>query len=138
MRAGAALNVDDFDTEVRIQDDLFRHVNGHWLANTEIPEDKPVAGAFITLRDQAEEAVRRIITELEPGEPGSEATKIADLYASFMDEGAVEEAGAAPLVPLLAEVNGVSTVAELITLVGSFPAQSHRRADQLRSRVGSG
>jgi putative endopeptidase len=124
MRAGAALNVDDFDTEVRIQDDLFRHVNGHWLANTEIPEDKPVAGAFITLRDEAEEAVRRIITELEPGEPGSEATKIADLYASFMDESAAEEAGAAPLVPLLAEVNGVSTVAELITLVGSFPRRA--------------
>ncbi|HZA31347.1 MAG TPA: M13-type metalloendopeptidase [Propionibacteriaceae bacterium] len=124
MRAGAALNVDDFDTEVRIQDDLFRHVNGHWLANTEIPEDKPVAGGFITLRDEAEEAVRRIITELEPGEPGSEATKIADLYAGFMDETAVEEAGAAPLAPLLAEVNGVSTVAELITLVGSFPRRA--------------
>jgi putative endopeptidase len=124
MRAGAALNVNDFDTEVRIQDDLFRHVNGHWLANTEIPEDKPVAGGFITLRDEAEEAVRRIITELEPGEPGSEATKIADLYAGFMDETAVEEAGAAPLAPLLAEVNGVSTVAELITLVGSFPRRA--------------
>jgi len=124
MRAGAALNVDDFDTDVRIQDDLFRHVNGHWLANTEIPEDKPVAGAFITLRDEAEEAVRRIITELEPGEPGSEATKIADLYASFMDESAVEEAGAAPLAPLLAEVDGVSNVAELITLVGSFPRRA--------------
>ena len=120
MRAGAAGNVDDFDPEVRIQDDLFRHVNGRWLANTEIPEDKPVAGAFITLRDEAEKAVRKIITELPPGEPGSEATKIADLYASFMDEAAVEEAGAAPLAPLLAEVDGVSTVADLMTLVGSF------------------
>ena len=120
MRAGAALKVDDFDPEVRIQDDLFRHVNGRWLANTEIPEDKPVAGAFITLRDEAEKAVRKIITELAPGEPGSEATKIADLYACFMDEAAVEEAGAAPLAPLLTEVDGVSTVAELMTLVGSF------------------
>ncbi len=120
MPAGTALKVDDFDPDVRIQDDLFRHVNGRWLANTEIPEDKPVAGAFITLRDEAEKAVRKIITELAPGEPGSEATKIADLYASFMDEAAVEEAGAAPLTPLLAEVDGVSTVAELMTLVGSF------------------
>jgi putative endopeptidase len=120
MPAGTALKVDDFDPDVRIQDDLFRHVNGRWLANTEIPEDKPVAGAFITLRDEAEKAVRKIITELAPGEPGSEATKIADLYASFMDEAAVEEAGAAPLTPLLAEVDGVATVAELMTLVGSF------------------
>ena len=121
LRASAALNVDDFDPAVRIQDDLFRHANGRWLANTEIPEDKPVAGAFITLRDEAEEAVRKIITELEPAEAGSETTKIADLYASFMDEAAAEEAGAAPLAPLLTEVNDVSTVAELMTLVGSFP-----------------
>src|SRR5215203_2991528 len=86
MPAGAALKVDDFDPEVRIQDDLFRYVNGRWLANTEIPEDKPVAGAFITLRDEAEKAVRQIITELTPGEPDSEVTKIADLYASFTFE----------------------------------------------------
>ena len=32
----------DFDPEVRVQDDLYRHVNGHWLAVTEIPADKPV------------------------------------------------------------------------------------------------
>src|SRR5215218_9337145 len=69
MPAGAALKVDDFDPEVRIQDDLFRYVNGRWLANTEIPEDKPVAGAFITMRDEAEKAVRKIITELAPGDP---------------------------------------------------------------------
>jgi putative endopeptidase len=83
MPAGAALKVDDFDPEVRIQDDLFRYVNGRWLANTQIPEDKPVAGAFITLRDEAEKAVRKIITELTPAEPDSEATKIAHLYASL-------------------------------------------------------
>jgi putative endopeptidase len=47
-----------FDTDVRIQDDLFRHVNGIWLDNTEIPDDKPTTGAFVELRDRAEEAVR--------------------------------------------------------------------------------
>ena len=45
------------------------------------------------LRDQAEAAVRDIITTLEGGEPGSDEAKIADLYASFMDEEAAEDAG---------------------------------------------
>ena len=120
IRAGTALNFDHFDPEIRIQDDLFRHVNGRWLASAEIPEDKPVAGAFMDLRDRAEEAVRDIITGLQPSEPGSEATKIADLYASFMDEEAIESAGAAPLTDRLAELDAVTTMTEFMELVGRF------------------
>ncbi len=36
-----------FDKSVRPQDDLFRHVNGGWLAKTEIPADKPVYGTVL-------------------------------------------------------------------------------------------
>ena len=109
-----------FDTGVRAQDDLFRHVNGTWLRETEIPEDKPLTGAFMVLRDQAEVAVCDIITQLEPGAPGSEAQKIADLYASFMAEADIEAAGAAPLAPLLAEIDAVASPAELARLLGSL------------------
>ncbi|CAH0419409.1 M13 family metallopeptidase [Periweissella ghanensis] len=31
---------------VKIQDDLYKHVNADWLANTEIPADRPRIGAF--------------------------------------------------------------------------------------------
>jgi putative endopeptidase len=109
-----------FDPDVRIQDDLFRHVNGAWLDSTEIPADKPTTGAFIVLRDQAEEAVREIITGIEPGEPGSETAKIGDLYASFMDEPAIEALGGAPLGPLFAEVDAVADVGDFMRLVGGF------------------
>ena len=71
-------------------------MNGTWLNTTEIPADKPLTGAFMELRDQAEAAVRDIITTLEGGEPGSDEARIADLYASFMDEEAVEKAGSRP------------------------------------------
>ncbi|SER15499.1 M13 family metallopeptidase [Microlunatus flavus] len=113
-----ALDVSDLDPSVRVQDDLYRHVNGAWIARTEIPEDKPMTGAFITLRDASEQAVRDIITTIEPGEPGSESQKIADLYASFMDADAVEAAGAAPLTQPLEAIAGVGTVEELLRLVG--------------------
>src|SRR5665647_3761010 len=49
---------------VRPQDDLFRHVNGRWLAEHEIPADRAMDGAFRLLHDQTEEHVRAIITEL--------------------------------------------------------------------------
>jgi putative endopeptidase len=113
-----------FDLDVRIQDDLFRHVNGTWLDTTEIPADKPLTGAFMELRDQAEAAVRDIITTLEGGEPGSDEGRIADLYASFMDEDAVERAGVSPILPLLAAIDSVETLPELTRMVGGFARQA--------------
>ena len=63
-----AIDFSSFDADIRVQDDLFRHVNGRWLEATEIPADKPITGAFILLRDKAEAAVRDIITTIEPDE----------------------------------------------------------------------
>ncbi|HET9303902.1 MAG TPA: M13 family metallopeptidase N-terminal domain-containing protein, partial [Propionibacteriaceae bacterium] len=116
----SAIDFSTFDPDVRIQDDLFRHVNGTWLNATEIPADKPLTGAFMELRDQAEAAVRDIITTLESGEPGSDEARIADLYASFMDEEAVETAGSSPILPLLVAVDSVQTMPDLIRMVGGF------------------
>ncbi|MCW2809865.1 MAG: pepO [Friedmanniella sp.] len=119
-----ALTFADFDPGVRLQDDLYRHVNGGWLDRTEIPADKSLAGAFMDLRDGAEEAVREIITTLEPGEPGSDRAKIADLYASFMDEEAIEAAGATPLGPPLARVDATADPEQLMRLLGGFARRS--------------
>ena len=119
-----AIDFSTFDRSIRIQDDLFRHVNGTWLNTTQIPADKPVTGAFMELRDQAESAVRDIITTIESGEPGSDEARIADLYASFMDEEAVEEAGPDPVLPLLAAIDSVETLSDLTRMLGGFARQA--------------
>ena len=119
-----AIDFSTFDDGVRIQDDLFRHVNGSWLNTAEIPPDKPLTGAFMELRDQAEAAVREIITTLESGKPGSDEARIADLYASFMDEEAVEKAAASPITPLLISIDAVETVPDLMRLIGGFARQA--------------
>ena len=54
----------NFDTSVRPQDDLFRAVNGTWLAKTEIPADRADYGAFAVLAEQAEKDMLAIIEEL--------------------------------------------------------------------------
>jgi putative endopeptidase len=95
-----------------------------WLNTTEIPADKPLTGAFMELRDQAEAAVRDIITTLEGGEPGSDEARIADLYASFMDEDAAERAGAGPILPLLAAIDSVATLPDLTRVLGGFARQA--------------
>ncbi|WP_144828570.1 M13 family metallopeptidase [Kocuria rhizophila] len=100
----SVFDLEGFDRSVRPQDDLFRHVNGTWLRTAQIPDDKASTGAFVELRDQAEQAVREIITGASAdGEQAASAveqsaeTKIALLYRSFMDTERIEELGAEPL-----------------------------------------
>jgi putative endopeptidase len=119
-----AIDFATFDRSVRVQDDLFRHVNGTWLKYTPIPADQPLTGAFIELRDQAEAAVRDIITTIESGSPGTDEAKIADLYASFMDEETIEAAGTTPLEPLIRQITAVTSIEELMRLLGSFNRQA--------------
>jgi endothelin-converting enzyme/putative endopeptidase len=109
------------DLHVRPQDDLFGHVNGTWLATAEIPADRSSWGPFVQLADEAEQQVRAIIEELAAteAEPGTNAQKIGDLYASFMDEDAVEALGATPLRSRLAAVYAVADLSELARLVGT-------------------
>jgi putative endopeptidase len=94
-----------FDPSVRAQDDLFRHVNGGWIKATDIPADLASYGSFMKLRDDAEAHVRAIVEETaaHAGEhpEGSEARKIADLFASFMDEDRAEALGITPIQPVL-------------------------------------
>jgi putative endopeptidase len=109
---------EDLDPAVRPQDDLFRHVNGKWIARTEIPSDKARYGSFYVLAEEAEKAVRDIIVESQSAEPGTEQRKFGDLYASFLDEGRIQALGATPLEPLLAEVDAVGSIPDLLDTLG--------------------
>jgi endothelin-converting enzyme/putative endopeptidase len=113
------------DPAVRPQDDLFGHVNGRWLAETEIPSDRSSWGPFVQLADAAEEHVHAIIEELAQrvaaGEDVDEdARKIGDLFASFMDTETVDARGAEPVQPLVAAAQGLRDVRDLAAFLGEF------------------
>ncbi len=112
-----------FDTSVRPQDDFFRHVNGGWIASTEIPPDRPAYGSFFQLRDKSESNIRAIIEEAATksgaGE-GSEARKIGDLYKSFMDEARADQLGKTPIEADLARVDAIADKAALIPTIADF------------------
>ena len=117
-----AIDFSHFDYTVRPQDDLFRHVNGGWIARVEIPKDKPRYGTFEMLHDQVSKDVLEIITQAGslPKAVGSEEQKIADLYASFMDEDKVEKLGTTPIRELLARVSAIESREDLAKTLGEL------------------
>jgi len=120
MSEDSGILTSELDATVRPQDDLFRHVNGKWIARTEIPGDKARWGSFMVLAEQAEAAVREIIEGAPDAADGTEERKFGDLYASFMDEERIEALGAAPLAPLLAEVAAIDSIGSFLATTGGF------------------
>ncbi|MGL4176380.1 MAG: M13 family metallopeptidase [Dermatophilaceae bacterium] len=110
------------DPAVRPQDDLFGHVNGRWLVETDIPSDRGRYGTFDMLRETAEHQVRSIIEEVAAGSPtpGSVAAKVGDLYASFLDEATVEARGQQPLRADLQRMAGAASSADIMGLLGEL------------------
>lgn len=108
--------------EIRPQDDLFGHVNGRWLDETEIPSDRSSWGPFVQLADVAEEQVRDIIADIaaDPGEPGTDRARIAALHASFMDTETIDRRGIAPVRPLLEAVAALRDIRDLAAFLGEF------------------
>jgi putative endopeptidase len=104
---------DHADPAVRPQDDLFRSVNGKWLKEAEIPSDKPMYGAFFELREQSEKRVREIIESAAKKTGDAEAKKIADLFASFMDEARADKLGIEPIQPELDAIAEIQDKAAL-------------------------
>lgn len=116
---------ENFKDSVRAQDDFYRHVNGAWLDTAVIPEDRAVDGSFYALRDQSEERVREIIESVD-GPEGSDASKIARLYRSFMDEESIENLGIAPIKAEIESALSISGLKEFIHRLGTLEA--HGRA----------
>ncbi|MGC8643202.1 MAG: M13 family metallopeptidase [Isosphaeraceae bacterium] len=120
--AHSGVSHDGYDNAVRPQDDFFRHVNGGWIARTQIPADRPMYGSFVQLLEKSEADLRAIIEEASrvKAPAGSEARKIGDLFASFMDEERVDRLGLDPLKSDLGQIDAITDRAGLVRLLGGF------------------
>jgi putative endopeptidase len=123
IRSG--LDLSHLDPDARPQDDLFGHVNGRWLTESEIPPDRATDGAFRHLFDQAEEQVRDLI--IEASRKGSavatantDEQRIGDLYAGFLDEETVGRRGVRPLLDELAIIDDAADATGLAVAMGAL------------------
>ena len=108
------------DTLVAPGDDFFSYANGAWFARAAIPADQSGVGRMSALRALSDQRVRLLIEDVaaKTNAPGSAASKIGLLYQDFMDEPAIERAGAAPLAPRLAAIAAIVSQADLARAFG--------------------
>ena len=108
----------NLDKSVRPQDDFYRHINGGWLATTQIPADRSNYGTFTKLQEDAERDLHDILEEAAKAKaaPGSDAQKVGDYYASFLDEATVEARGLKPLQDELTRIDALKTKQDVARL----------------------
>ncbi|WP_406853221.1 M13-type metalloendopeptidase [Brevundimonas sp. BH3] len=106
------------DLSVRPGDDFNAYANGTYLANVEIPADKTRFGPFDALYENAQGQLRAIIEESAANPTTDNARKVGALYASFMNEAAVDAKGAAPMAADLAAVKAATSHSDIARLMG--------------------
>jgi putative endopeptidase len=114
----SGIAVEYIDPAVRPQDDLFTHLNGKWLATTEIPADKASWGSFAscaTISSRSCAPSSKAPPRTRPADP--EAQRIGDFYASFMDEAKLEQLGLTPLNAELAKIAALKDKKQLPALI---------------------
>ena len=96
------------DPAVRPQDDLYRHVNGRWLQTATFRPDQAYIGVSEHMYDETQAHLRMLVEAAQRRANDPEAARIGDLYASFMDEAAIEKLGLKPLAAELAAIDAVT------------------------------
>jgi putative endopeptidase len=108
----------NMDRSVTPGDNFYLYCNGDWLKRTEIPPDRSRLGVFSALADQSDKRTAALIEEAAKG-AGPKASKIADLYNSYMDEAAIEAKGLAPIQPQLKAIAAISNQKQLAAALGA-------------------
>ena len=120
---GSGIDRSNVDPDVRAQDDFFRYVNGGWLKKVDIPADKSGWGAFNELQESTRSQLKALIeaaTADRKKAQGSEAQKIADLYASFMDQKKLDALGLKPLQGEFAKIDAITDKKQIAQVMAHF------------------
>ena len=114
------INVNYMDKKVKPSNDFFRYVNGTWLDNTAIPNDRTRWGSFDELRQRTDADALEILKDATKNpayKSNTDQGKAVNLYLTILDTVARNKAGIAPLKPYLAKINAVKNTKDLEALL---------------------
>ena len=100
--------------KIRIQDDLYMHVNQETLDKLVIPDDKPYAGGFAELAEGVEKIMMGEFADMSESKkyPNAHLERACTLYAIAKDADRKEKHGIAPALKNLAILDQLKSVDE--------------------------
>ena len=109
------------DRSVKPGDDFDAYANGGWRARTTIPADRASTGVFLDVFSKSEKRNAELIANAGASRPaaGSDARKIADYYAAYLNTAAIDARGLAPIQPELAAIAALKDKTALAIMLGA-------------------
>ncbi len=116
------INLDYIDTSIPPSDDFFKYVNGKWLENTSIPDDRTRWGSFDELRQKTDEDALAILhAAMNTNKDmkrikvvsGSDQEKAVFLFQTILDTTTRNQQGIKPLQPYLDKIDAINNLQDL-------------------------
>jgi putative endopeptidase len=117
----SGIDLAGMDHAIKPGDDFDGYANEGWRKTAQIPADRSSTGIFLKVFEKAEKRNADLIRDMGKGNPaaGSNARKIADYYAAFMNTAQIEKAGLTPLKASFDQIAAIKNVADLSRVLGS-------------------
>ncbi len=132
----SVFNVQEIDSTINACSDFNGFVNAKWIAANPIPADRTRWGSFDALREASLNVQHKIVEDAAShaakAAPGSIEQKVGYLYASGMDEAAINKAGFDPIKPQLADIGALKNTADIV----SYIRASYARGEPVLFRFG--
>ncbi|MCR5561151.1 MAG: M13 family metallopeptidase [Bacteroidales bacterium] len=123
-----ALELSNLDTLVAPGDDFYAYATHGWQVNNPLKPEFARFGTFDQLRENNVVRLNDLFASMTTmkTKPGSVDRKIVDLYKQGLDSLRLNEEGAEPMKPYIAELYAVSSKEELASAIGKL----HNAAEQ--------
>ncbi|XP_035228766.1 membrane metallo-endopeptidase-like 1 isoform X2 [Stegodyphus dumicola] len=105
VKAAAAL-LKNMDSTVSPCDDFYQFACGRWPQHHELPSDRSYYDTFSLMKDELKTKLKELLEEPISEEDSNATISAKHLYASCMNETAIEQLKEQPLLELLEELGG--------------------------------
>lgn len=115
------INLQDFDTSIRPQDDFYHYAIGGWLKSNPIPEDESYWGSFTILRLENNKRLKGLLEDLQQrntSELPNNFQKLKLYFESAIDAEKVENSGISGIQPALKKIQSVRAHEDLPEILG--------------------
>ena len=112
------IRIENMDKSVRAQDDFYQFACNGWVKNNPLPAAYSRFGSFDVVQEENDKRINGILNELKDGhyEKGTVEQKLSDFYKSAINQERRNREGAAPVMPLIKQLEAAKTKKELFDI----------------------